>query len=116
MSKKRYNANELAQKRRKDAERRGHQAEWMAGLALMLKGYRIKARRYRCRFGEVDLIVRKGDTVAFVEVKARQVLSAGVDSVTPSAQRRINAAGEDWVSRQKDAARLSWRCDVVTLW
>ena len=115
MSSKRYNASNIAQKRRKNAERRGHQAEWMAGLALMLKGYRIQARRYRCRFGEVDLIVRKGDTVAFVEVKARNDLATGVDAVTATAQRRILAAGQDWISKQSDAAKLSWRTDLVVV-
>lgn len=103
------------QKRRRNAERRGRQAELMAAVALMLKGYRIKARRYRCRFGEVDLIARRGDLVVFVEVKARNDLAAGVDAVSASAQRRILAAGQDWISQQPDAARLSWQTDLVVV-
>ena len=50
--------------------------------------------------GEVDLIARKGDLVVFVEVKARAELRAGVDAVTPTAARRINAAGEHWIARE----------------
>lgn len=79
----------------------------------MAKGYRILARRYRCKAGEVDLIARRGDLVAFVEVKARRELKAGVDAVTVTAARRIGAAGEHWLARHPDFARLSWRTDVV---
>jgi putative endonuclease len=101
--------------KRRSAERRGRRAEVLAALAVMLKGYRIRAWRYRCPMGEVDLIARKGDLVIFIEVKARRDLRAGIDAVTPSAARRINAAGEHWIARQPDAARLSWRTDVVVV-
>ncbi|MAY62971.1 MAG: hypothetical protein CML29_12225 [Rhizobiales bacterium] len=101
--------------KRRSAERRGRRAEFLAALALFLKGYRIRAWRYRCAFGEVDLIARKGDLVIFVEVKARRELRAGVDAVTPTAARRINAAGEHWIARQPDAATLSWRTDVIVV-
>ena len=49
--------------RRHKAYRRGHRSEWLAALALMLKGYRIVARRYRTKLGEIDLIARRGDLV-----------------------------------------------------
>ena len=101
--------------KRRSAERRGRRAEFLAALALLLKGYRIRSWRYRCPMGEVDLIARKGDLVVFVEVKARAELRAGVDAVTPTAARRINAAGEHWIARQPDAASLSWRTDVVVV-
>ncbi|TIO58114.1 MAG: YraN family protein, partial [Mesorhizobium sp.] len=55
---------------RRKAYRRGHRGEWLAALALMLKGYRILARRHRTKLGEIDLIARRGDLVLFVEVKA----------------------------------------------
>ena len=103
----------LASKRR--FERRGRRAEWMAALALMLKGYRIAALRYRTPLGEIDIVARKGDLVALVEVKARRDLGAGVDAVIAAAQRRIQAAGALYVSRQPDSARLSWRCDIVVV-
>ncbi|WP_419907268.1 YraN family protein [Hoeflea sp.] len=100
---------------RRRAYRRGHTAEWLAALALMLKGYRIVARRFRTRAGEVDLIARKGDLVALVEVKARTSEQAAVDAVTATAARRIAAAGDIWLSRQRDAARLSIRHDIVAV-
>ncbi|RUU12811.1 hypothetical protein EOD08_31035, partial [Mesorhizobium sp. M6A.T.Ca.TU.002.02.2.1] len=48
---------------RRQAYRRGHRSEWLAAAALMVKGYRILARRHRTRFGEIDLIARRGDLV-----------------------------------------------------
>ncbi|MBW3097615.1 YraN family protein [Pseudohoeflea coraliihabitans] len=102
-------------RRRRDAERRGRRAEWMAACALLAKGYKIAALRYRCAQGEVDLIARRGDLVAFVEVKARRDLAGGIDAVTATAQRRIAAAGCHWLARQGDRDRLSWRLDLVVV-
>ena len=103
----------LARKRR--SERIGRRAEWLAALALLLKGYRILALRYRTPAGEIDLVARKGDLIAFVEVKARRDLASGVDAVSYTAQRRILAAGELFISRQPDSAQLSWRCDIMVV-
>jgi putative endonuclease len=97
------------------AERRGHTAEWRAEIALRLKGWRILARRWKCPSGEIDLIARRGDLVAIVEVKARRTFTEASDSVTPSAQRRIMNAAALWHSRQNDAARLSIRFDIVAV-
>ena len=105
--------NKLARKRR--SERKGRRAEWFAALALLLKGYRIAALRYRTPVGEIDLVARKGDLIAFVEVKARRDFASGVDAVSYPAQRRIAAAGELFISRQSDSARLSWRHDIVVV-
>ncbi len=100
---------------RRRAYRRGHLAEWLAAIALLVKGYRIVARRFKTKVGEVDLIVRKGDLIALVEVKARANEQTATDAVTATAARRIAAAGDIWLSRQKDAARLSIRCDIVAV-
>lgn len=81
----------------------------------MCKGYRIIARRYRTRLGEIDLIARRGDLVAFVEVKARPSLIEAMEAVGRSAERRIEAAADLWLSRQPDHARLSLRFDLVAI-
>ncbi|WP_394691069.1 YraN family protein [Hoeflea sp.] len=106
-------ADKLTRKRR--SERKGHRAEWFAAFALMLKGYRISALRYKTPLGEIDLVARKGDLIAFIEVKARRDLAAGVDSVSYASQRRIRAAGDVYISRQPDAERLSWRFDIIVV-
>ena len=104
----------MSNKRRK-AYRRGHVAEYLAALFLLLKGYRIAARRFKTPVGEVDVIARKADLVIFVEVKARASHQAALDSITLTAQRRIEAAANWWLSQQQDGGRLSWRFDVVTV-
>lgn len=101
--------------KRKRAERRGRWSEWAAAIFLMLKGYRILRLRYRVRAGEVDIIARRGDVVAFVEVKARRNLMSAIDAVTFTSQSRIRAAGDHWLARQPDAARLSLRYDIVAV-
>ncbi|MFB2553110.1 YraN family protein [Ensifer soli] len=100
---------------RRRALTRGRSAEYRAALMLVLKGYRILAMRYRTPLGEIDLIVRRGDLVAFVEVKARARHDDALFAVTGTAARRIRAAGDLWLARQRDAARLSLRCDIVTV-
>lgn len=97
------------------AERRGRFSEYVAALYLLLKGYRIVAMRYRSRGGEVDIIARRGGLIALVEVKARRSAAQSVDAVGFSSQQRIRSAGDHWLSRQRDAAALSVRCDIVAI-
>ncbi|MEX0696754.1 MAG: YraN family protein [Dongiaceae bacterium] len=99
--------------KRRDAEKRGRRAELMAAWFLRLKGYRVLARRYRTPAGEIDLIARRGRTLAFVEVKERPDETAALEAVTPTAQRRIARAAALWVSRHPAAAELDLRFDVV---
>ena len=100
---------------RRKAYRKGHLAEWFAALALAFKGYRIVARRYRTKSGEIDLIARRRSLVAIVEVKARPTLAEAIDAVGVTAQRRIESAADQWLSRQPDYAELSIRFDIVAV-
>ena len=104
-----------ARARRFLAYRKGHWSERAAAVALMVKGYRIVARRHRTKLGEIDIIARRGDLVAIVEVKARPTLTEAMDAVTPYALRRIESAADLWLSRQPDHARLSMRFDLVAI-
>ncbi|EAU42988.1 hypothetical protein FP2506_09101 [Fulvimarina pelagi HTCC2506] len=100
---------------RRSRFRRGHVAEFRAAFALLLKGFRISARRYKVKGGEIDLIARKGDLVAFVEVKARRSVEAAMEAVGPQTQRRIENAADHWLRRQPDHARLTSRFDIVAV-
>ena len=100
---------------RRKAYRRGHRGEWLAALALLLKGYRILARRPRTRLGEIDLIARRGDLVLFVEVKARRTLIEAMEAIGRESERRIEGAADIWLSRQPDYGRLSMRFDMVAV-
>ena len=104
----------MSEKRRK-AQRRGHIAEWKAALSLILKGYRVLALRYKTKLGELDLIVRKGDLIVIVEVKARPTVEQAVDAVSQSSKRRIHNAADLWLGKQRDAARLSMRFDIIAV-
>ena len=101
--------------RRRKSYRRGHRGEWLAAAALMAKGFRILARRYRTRLGEIDLIARRGDLVLIVEVKARPTLRAAMDAIARESERRIEGAADLWLSRQPDYERLSVRFDMVAV-
>lgn len=107
-------ADAFTSKRRK-AYLRGHRGEWLAAAALMVKGYRILARRYRTRLGEIDLIARRGDLVLIVEVKARRTLQDAMEAIARESERRIEAAADLWLSRQPDHGRLSVRFDMVAV-
>lgn len=78
--------------KRQRAERGGRRAEWVAGLWLQLKGWRIVARRVRTPVGEIDLIARRGRTVAFVEVKARATAAEADHALDQFRLRRVAAA------------------------
>ena len=104
-----------ARARRFRAYRKGHWSERAAAVALMVKGYRIVARRHRTKLGEIDLIARKGDLVAIVEVKARRTLSEAMEAIGYESERRIEAAADLWLARQPDYARLSVRFDMVAV-
>lgn len=107
-------ANKALQQRQKN-HRRGLHGEWFASLALMLKGYRIVARRYRTRLGEIDLIARRGNLVLIVEVKVRPTLIAAMEAIGRMNEQRIEDAADLWLMRQRDHAKLSLRFDMVAV-
>jgi putative endonuclease len=79
---------------REAAEKRGRGAETLACWYLRLHGWRILARRARVRGGEVDIIARRGRTLAFVEVKARATAEAAGFALDDWRLRRVVTAAE----------------------
>ena len=100
---------------RQEAERRGHRGEWIAAWYLRFKGYRIVAKRFKTKSGEVDIIARKKDLIVMVEVKARPSVLEAMNAITATAERRIETAGDIWLARQKDFAKLSVRYDLIAI-
>ena len=96
-------------------ERRGHRAETAALILLRLKGYHLLARRFKSHHGEIDLIMRKGQTTAFIEVKARATTDAAITSVTTYQSKRISAAAGLWMLRDAKAAAGFCRFDIVAV-
>jgi putative endonuclease len=100
---------------RKASEAAGRTAELIALWYLRLKGWRLLAERYRSHAGEVDLIMRKGEVTAFIEVKARKTLVGAIESVSPAQARRISAAARSFLAEDRKAARQSCRFDIVAV-
>ena len=102
-----------ALERRRVTFLRGHRAEWIALLFLAMKGYRPLARRYAASGGEIDLIVMRGDTIAFVEVKARGLMDDALSAITARKRQRFSRAVRTWLTRNDWAADKTWRADAV---
>jgi putative endonuclease len=99
--------------RRRATFARGRAAEMVALLLLLAKGYRPLARRYAAAGGEIDLIVARGDTVVFVEVKARGTLDEALTAIGATKRRRFSRAARAWLARHPWAAGKTWRADAV---
>jgi putative endonuclease len=84
---------------RRAAERSGRRAEWRAAWWLRLHGWRILATRVRTPVGEVDLVARRGRTLAFVEVKARADEDAAAWALDDWRLRRVARAAEALMPR-----------------
>jgi putative endonuclease len=68
------------------AFRTGVSAEARAAAFLIAKGYRILARRFRTPYGEIDIVAKRRNLIAFIEVKARANLDDAAYAVTPRQQ------------------------------
>lgn len=98
---------------RRAREHLGRRAETRAAIALRLKGYRILDRRVRTPVGEIDIVVRRGAVVAFVEVKARQTRARAVESISRTQRRRIVRAAAHYIAANPRLAVLTQRFDAV---
>ena len=99
---------------RQEAERRGRRGESLAAWYLWFCGWRILAKRQRIGAGEVDIVARKGRTVAFVEVKWRSSAVALADAIDARRLRRVARAAEALAPRFAKAGD-DLRIDVILL-
>ncbi|HZG20788.1 MAG TPA: YraN family protein [Herbaspirillum sp.] len=101
--------------RRTARQRTGDAAEDQALAYLQQQGLQLVERNFRCRGGEIDLILREGATVVFVEVRARASAAFGgaAASVTPAKQRRLLLAAQVWLQAQRQTPAC--RFDVIAL-
>jgi len=94
----------------------GASGEDAAVWELTRRGYRILARNVRTRVGELDVVARDGDTLCFIEIKARHSLAFGLpqEAVTPRKQRHIIRAAQ-WYLKAHRLTSAPARFDVVAL-
>ncbi len=88
-------------------------AELRARQLLESKSYRILAQRYKTKGGEIDLVAKKGDHLAFVEVKGRKTHDEAAFAVLPRQQARIALAAEIFLGEHAALSGCSASFDVV---
>ena len=93
----------------------GRLAESLCAWHLRFRGYRIVARRFRTSVGEIDIVARRGGTLAVVEVKARHDAALALESLAPRQQRRIIRAAEAFIAARPSLAGMDVRFDVMVV-
>jgi putative endonuclease len=97
------------------------QTSYKAGVAaecdakgfLEAKDYRILAQRYKTKGGEIDLVAKRGDHLAFVEVKGRKTHEQAAWAILPRQQARIAIAAEVFLGEHAELAHCSASFDVI---
>ncbi|MBH9975983.1 YraN family protein [Bartonella sp. B10834H15] len=102
-------------RRKKNIYWYGIYAERVAALWLQLKGYHIAERRFETYFGEIDIIARRGNVIAIVEVKARPTIEEAMEAVKQPSRKRIDKAANVFLARQSDAKKLRLRYDLIAV-
>ena len=109
---------------------RGADAEERAARHLQAQGLKLLARNWRCRCGEIDLIMRDGAALVFVEVRARGRGDYGgaAESITAAKQARLRRTAEAYLTQCRhrgacrfdavliDAERLTWLRGAFDVW
>ncbi|EJN09885.1 YraN family protein [Herbaspirillum sp. YR522] len=104
-----------ARDRRTGRQRSGDWAEDQALAHLQQHGLALVERNFRCRGGEIDLVMQDGAVLVFVEVRARASASHGgaLASITPAKQRRLIVAAQHFLQRQAHVPAC--RFDVIAI-
>ena len=90
--------------------------ERVAAAHLEAKGYRIRARNFRCREGEIDIVAEDGDCLVFVEVRTRRgdAFGSPAESVTAAKERRLLTVAKAYLQQHNDVPP-DQRIDVVAV-
>lgn len=94
---------------------RGRMAEDLALEFLRKRGLALVARNYRCKGGEIDLVMREGSVIVFAEVRLRGSLAAAAESISRTKRRRLASAGRTFLLREtgRGGEFLQTRFDAV---
>ena len=97
--------------------RKGLRFEDLARQYLSARGLVLMESNYRCRFGEIDLIMRDAKTLCFIEVRFRNSLDYGgaSASITPAKQRRIIKAALFYLSARRLGLNQALRFDALLI-
>jgi putative endonuclease len=94
----------------------GRRGERIACRHLLRLGFDVLARRYRARWGEIDIVALEEDTLVFVEVKTRATRSFGEpwEFVDWEKRQRLQSAADDFIA-EYDLGRYTYRFDIVSV-
>lgn len=100
-----------------DRNKIGKDAEALALQHLIKQGLTLLTTNYRCRRGEIDIIMQEGHTLVFVEVRLRkhQQFGGALASITTSKQQKIIHTAQNYLMRHPRYQQAPCRFDVVTL-
>jgi putative endonuclease len=97
------------------ARRSGRRAEVVAVAWLMAKGYRIVGFRLKTPQAEIDVLAKRGDVLAVVEVKSRTSLEVALDAVTFDQRDRLRRAGAQLAANRPGLSACAVRLDLMAL-
>jgi putative endonuclease len=101
------------QRRGKQAYLSGQAAEEQIARDYERRGFAVERRRWRGRQGEIDLVVRDGAALIFVEVKASSDFARAAESLRPAQMRRISGAAEEYLAGEPQELLTETRFDVA---
>lgn len=95
----------------------GKQGEQIAQRHLRMLGYAIVECNWRCKAGELDIIARDGETLVFVEVRARSADSTepAWQSITPRKRAVLGVLAESYMSERAADPNSLWRIDIIAV-
>lgn len=94
----------------------GRRGEELAARYLQGQGYRVLDRNWRCRIGEIDLVIERAGALAVVEVKTRSSIAFGhpFEAITPAKAARLRRLTAQWC-QQNDVGPRAIRVDAVAV-
>lgn len=100
---------------RSPTHQQGAKAEDAAAVFMQQQGYLLVAQNFNSRCGEIDLIVRGGNQLVFVEVRQRKAnsLVSALESITPAKQRKIIKAAQVFLQQHQQFQHHDCRFDVI---
>jgi putative endonuclease len=99
---------------KQDRRAEGREAEDRAADYLIAKGCTIITRRFKCRRGELDLVILDGDDLAFVEVKLRRVTGLVHEAVTKRKRSLLHESAREYLWKMEQPER-DYRIDLVAI-
>lgn len=98
-------------------QEKGRLAEEKALAYFIQQGFKLVMRNYRCRLGEIDLIMRDRDYLVFIEVRARVSTNfgGGVTSITYAKRQKIIKSATHYMMMHKEQSKMAMRFDVLSI-